>query len=353
MPTACDSTTPTPTPTPRLFATPGVLWRQDYCCFGFGAVKHVCVGAWVFFLLVPGLFFWLVVPGMQARIGLQLTLAALGMYVVTTLCFLCTMCLDPGVPNRPPPASLDKASNSNTNGAGKPCEESFDLEHPGQAYMLSRDSNRYVRSFDHFCEFVGNDIGSRNMPCFVGFLVSLAVFASLLLLACLAAIAVMWLGWAPHVSSASPPGDSETLQPATLHFATAPLPYAVGGGVLLLLLLLVRSCHSSSDLCSGTLPLVMMMPGAGVGMGLLGLLFVIVAVLPLITDMWTSASWSRNPAPLYLMLPILAFAVLFCGMSAHWLFLLGAGLSQKLWLKAKGFQSKRRRTGQPRVTELV
>ena len=91
----------------------------------------------------------------------------------------------------------------------------------------------------------------------------------------------------------------------------------------------------------------MMMPGASVGVALLGLLLVVVAVLPLVTDMWSnpnpnpdpdpdpnpnpspnpnpnpnpeqvtdmwsSASWSRNPAPLYLMLPMLAFAVLFCG----------------------------------------
>ena len=115
----------------------------------------------------------------------------------------------------------------------------------------------------------------------------------------------------------------------------------------------MRTCHSSSDLCAGTLPLVMMMPGAGVGVGLLGLLLVVVAVLPFVTDMWSSASWSRNPAPLYLMLPILAFAVLFCGMSAHWLFLLGSGLSQKLWLKAKGFQSRRRRGSAPGAAELV
>ena len=179
--TACDSTT-TPTPTParqrRLFAAPDVLWHEDYCCLGFGAVKHVCVGAWVFFLLIPGLFFWLVAPGMQARLGLHVTLAALGMYAVATLFFLFTMCLDPGVPHRPPPATLgtasadDDADNHNNNDAGTPSDECSDLEHPGEGYMLSRDSNRYVRSFDHFCEFVGNDIGSRNMACFVGFLVS-------------------------------------------------------------------------------------------------------------------------------------------------------------------------------------
>ena len=204
--TACD--TVTPTPPQRLFAAPGVLWHEDYCCFGFGAVKHVCVGAWIFFLVIPGLFFWLVAPGMQARLGLHITLAALGMYGIATLFFLFTMCLDPGVPKRPPPASPALAvPDKSKNNAGKPSEESSELDHPGEGYMLSRDSNRYVRSFDHFCEFVGNDIGSRNMGCFVGFLVSLALLASLLLLACVAATAVMWLGWTPRGTPQDPNPD--------------------------------------------------------------------------------------------------------------------------------------------------
>ena len=278
---------PPTSPQPRLPAAPGVFWREDFCCFGFGAVKSVCIGAWVFFLVIPGLFFWLVTPGLQERLGLPLTLAALGMYGVATLCFVCASCWDPGVPNRPPAMSPD------------PRDES--VEHPGESYTLSRDSNRYVRAFDHFCEFVGNDIGGRNMPCFVGFLVSLALFSTLLLGSCVIATAVMWLGWQPE--GATGPG------PATLRFASEPWPYAVGGAVLLLLLLGLRSCWSSSDLCSGTLPLVMMMPGASVGVGLLLCLLLIVAVLPLVTDMWSEASWDRNPAPLYLMLPILAFAV--------------------------------------------
>ena len=147
--TACD--TVTPTPPQRLFAAPGVLWHEDYCCFGFGAVKHVCVGAWIFFLVIPGLFFWLVAPGMQARLGLHITLAALGMYGIATLFFLFTMCLDPGVPKRPPPALLGKPSAGDIpkkNNAGKPSEELSELDHPGEGYMLSRDSAPYQGATD-------------------------------------------------------------------------------------------------------------------------------------------------------------------------------------------------------------
>ena len=100
--TACD--TVAPTPPQRLFAAPGVLWHEDYCCFGFGAVKSVCVGAWVFFIVIPGLFFWLVAPGIQARLGQDLTLLALAMYAIAALFFVGTMCMDPGVPRRRPPS---------------------------------------------------------------------------------------------------------------------------------------------------------------------------------------------------------------------------------------------------------
>ena len=88
-----------------------------------------------------------------------------------------TMCLDPGVPRRPPPASAAPAApgqDKQRSSANRPSAESSELDHPGEGYILSRDSNRYVVSFDHFCEFVGNDIGGRNIGCFVGFLVSRA-----------------------------------------------------------------------------------------------------------------------------------------------------------------------------------
>ena len=40
----------------------------------------------------------------------------------------------------------------------------------------------------------------------------------------------------------------------------------------------------------------------------------------------------------------LALAVLFWGMSAHWVLLLCDGMTQKLWLRAKGFKRQRKPT---------
>ena len=131
-------------------------------------------------------------PLLQATVPIDLTTFGLVLFALTMLCFMLTGCVNPGVPTMPelPADTKDVAgrvpeSAEEANAAGL-------LPHPGDEYSLSRDSNRYVRGFDHFCEFVGNDIGGRNMGCFVGFLVSLALLASLLLLACVAATAVMW-----------------------------------------------------------------------------------------------------------------------------------------------------------------
>ena len=42
----------------------------------------------------------------------------------------------------------------------------------------ARLSLSYVLGFDHFCEFVGNDIGKGNLSCFVPFLVLLATLST-------------------------------------------------------------------------------------------------------------------------------------------------------------------------------
>ena len=39
-----------------------------------------------------------------------------------------------------------------------------------------------LRGFDHFCEFVGNDIGRGNLGCFVAFLVLLSTLATYVVL---------------------------------------------------------------------------------------------------------------------------------------------------------------------------
>ena len=65
-------------------------------------------------------------------------------------------------------------------------------------------------------------------------------------------------------------------------------------------------------------------------------------LLPLTTDMLSRTDATHNPTAFFLILPALCFAVLFWGMSAHWVRLLWDGLSQKMWLKAKGYRRPRK-----------
>ena len=58
------------------------------------------------------------------------------------------------------------------------------LTHPGDQYQYCQDSNRYVRGFDHSCDFVGNDIGTGNMAYFVLFLLAIASLAGFLVVRC-------------------------------------------------------------------------------------------------------------------------------------------------------------------------
>ena len=106
-------------------------------------------------------------------------------------------------------------------------------------------------------------------------------------------------------------------------------------------------------MCSGVLPLIMMMPGATIGAALITLVFFATVVLPLSTDMLSSVSPEHNPVAFFLILPCLCFAVLFWGMSAHWVKLLCEGLTQKMWLRAKGFRRQRKPLDAPDVTALV
>lgn len=92
------------------------------------------------------------------------------LYAAATLCYVLAGFVNPGTPTRPPPLSAEDGQT-----AGR---ESGVLAHPGVEFTLSRDSNRYVKGFDHYCEFVGNDIGTGNMPCFVTFLGLLALLST-------------------------------------------------------------------------------------------------------------------------------------------------------------------------------
>ena len=251
--------------------------------------------------------------------SVDLTTFFLLLFGLTALCFLATGCQNPGVPPQP----------------AKPPDASY-LPHPGDAYSLSRDTNRYVLGFDHFCEFVGNDIGRGNLGCFVTFLV---------LLSMLCTYVVALSGWEVFLMLA--PGDGATgdgqAPPPQWHFLLAPWRLAIAAAVIGMLAYAFAKCVSS-DVCAGVMPLIMMMPGASVGAVLIVLVFATTVLLPLITDMWTDVTVERNPTAFFLILPILCFAVLFWGMSAHWVFLLCDGLTQKMWLRAQGYRRPKKPT---------
>jgi len=259
----------------------------------------VCGCAWTLFLLLPGAFFLLASPGLVQWHGPALLAVALCLFALTALLYVIASCTDPGVAPR---------------GYGM---------HPGPQYTYCVDSNRYVAGFDHFCDFMGNDVGARNMPFFVCFLLSIGSLSSYLAVCAVLYVYDMW-----------------TLQTPTVHLEIS--PFRVIAALLLLLLVFgaLRRC-SKAQCCEGVMPLVMMMPGAYIGAGVIAVVLGSVVILTLMSDMWSHVSIRSNPAPLYLLLPLLAFAVLFLGMSAHWAWLICQGLTQKLWLRAKGWKRKR------------
>jgi len=214
------------------------------------------------------------------------------------------------------------------------------------------------------------------MHYFVGFLLSLASFATFLTACCVLSVYEM----------AAPPGPTLALEHDPLKMTIAllllvlvffcfrgwcqPPPHALAArhaSALLPLSLPLRCCRCAaaaacspaasrappppspsarSEACEGVLPLIMLMPGAVAGAWLLALVTATLVVMPLVTDMWADVRPSHNPAALFLILPYLAFAVLFFGMAAHWVHLLCAGLSQKLWLRSRGYRRQRNRASQ-------
>ena len=105
------------------------------------------------------------------ELGPWVRVAFLSLWGVSGFCYVCAGCWNPGVPAKPAPMEADE-------NAPHLADAEPPLQHPGQEYTLSRDSNRYVKGFDHYCEFVGNDIGRGNMYCFVCFLAVLAFLST-------------------------------------------------------------------------------------------------------------------------------------------------------------------------------
>lgn len=260
--------------------------------------------------------------------SVDLTTFFLVLFALTGLCFLATGCQNPGVP--PQPKRQPDASY---------------LPHPGEAYSLSRDTNRYVHGFDHFCEFVGNDIGKGNLGCFVTFLVLLSVLCTYVVVLSGWQVYLMLMppgaeaagGVAPGMPGLPPQSD---LQPHW-HLLLAPWRLLIAATVIGTLAYAIVKC-TGSEVCAGVMPLIMMMPGATFGAVLIVLVFGLTVLLPLITDMWTDVTAERNPTAFFLILPVLCFGVLFWGMSAHWVILLCSGLTQKLWLRAQGYRRNRK-----------
>jgi len=312
----------TPRPPPaRAEAVPGVHWNEEYGALAYGSSNCVCINAWVLLLVLPALFLFLVAPGLEVEHGDALTKVAIGMFCVCALLFCLVSNTNPGVAPEPPP---------NVVGGRE-----IGYVHPGEEYAYCQDSNRYVRGFDHYCDFVGNDIGEGNMPYFVTFLLSLSATAAFLVVCCVLSVYDMSV----------PPGPS-------LHFENNGLKELFALLLLVLIFSCIRGC-ARSEACDGVLPLILMMPGATIGAWLIMAVLAALVVLPLVTDMWASVTPSHNPAALYLILPYLAFGVLFFGMAAHWLSLVCQGLSQKMWLRTKGYRRQRAQEATSNNAELV
>ena len=302
-------------------AIANVRWADDFSWWGFGSLNSVCVCAWLLLVALPLLFFAFVAPSLVYEHHPGLILAAVALFVLTCAFFLVVSCTDPGVAPRPEAiGDSSKRSLPRKPGSAPPTKPPLLYQHPGEEYTYCSDSNRYVRGFDHVCDFVGNDIGEHNMPFFVMFLICLASFSVFLFACC--ALSGYYLF---------------TVPPPVVHFVHNWWSEAIAVALLLLVFSGLRRCAMAAC-CQSIIPLIMMMPGANFGVVLLAVLLAAVILVPFVTDMWDQVTPEGNPASFYMLVPFLAFSVLFWGMAVHWLWLVCEGVSQKMWLRAKGWR---------------
>ena len=290
-------------PALELRAEPGVKWAHRFCFLLAGAPTCVCALSLLWILLLSAAFALAVSPGVAKTHGSEILLLPFALFALVLVAFCLVSCHDPGIAQRPP------------SGPDGP-------RHPGEEYTFSKDSKRYVRGFDHFCELVGNDIGAGNMPYFILLLLSLTALASTLFLLC--------TRYTYEITF--PPGEE-------LHWRVREnlLP-------LLLIFSIIGSCLSSysrSAVCAELVPLILMMPGARIGFTCLALCAMVATLLLVCTDIWEDVSLEHNPVAIFLLVPYLAFAILFFGMSAHWSWLICEGMSQKIWLRSQGWTRRR------------
>jgi len=305
-------------PVHQKTSLPGVKWAEEFS-YSYGKCTHICAGAWCVFITIPLLFFMFALPPLQERVELDVTTFGIVVWLLCAICFVATAVTNPGVPPEPkPPGGRGLGYNN--------------LPHPGAEYTMSRDTQRYVRGFDHFCEFVGNDIGRGNLGCFVAFLVLLSTLATYVV------VASAWgtiLEWLPQHLVIDVHGSNATadayLEPA-YHMLNSPWRMGTALAFVALVLYALFKCYKS-DACAGIGPLIMLMPGSRVGALLIMLVILATVLLPFTSNMFEGVTPETNPAAFFLILPALCFAVLFWGMSVHWVWLLAEGVSQKLWLK--------------------
>ena len=95
---------------------------------------------------------------LQAQLPYDLTTFGLVLFGLTGVCFFMTGCVNPGVPPMPKPRPMPDSPGSD--GGSGATWNSGTLPHPGEAYSLSRDTNRCAR----IARVVAAHVSLRRVP---------------------------------------------------------------------------------------------------------------------------------------------------------------------------------------------
>lgn len=272
------------------------------CCYC--KVESMCFGGWFAFTVPWFLFFILVLPEVQRHALVDVTTFAYIMYAISFVFYINTQCANPGV-----------VSEAESVAAG------------GKRATLSRSTSRHIEGFDHYCQFLGADIGGGNLWSFKLLLVLLAVLST---------YGVILMAW-ELVTNFTMRG--------VWHTRADQWRLSLMAAVLALFVYAVDVCRSSFGF-RGTL---LRAAAAFV-------IFIVPAtmvLLPVASDILEVSTRDANPACYFLILPAFAFAVVFWAMARQWFCVLGGvgGLTQKEWLRKEGFLKHRHQ--QPPSAELV
>ena len=149
----------------------------------------------------------------------------------------------------------------------------------------------------------------------------------------------MWLPPNPayHLLPGAPPSHPPPSKIALAVFLTlGPMFYFLPGlwrftvAGLIMSFVLYGLCKCwTSEACAGVGPLIMLMPGARLGATLVVIVIMMTIFLPFVSNMWEAGDLQTNPIAFFLILPCLVFAVLFWGMTLHWVSCSCATVSQR------------------------